>query len=368
MRELAILLMWVTAATVGFAEDIAPTAQQIQAWVSDLSADRYETRDRATQSLVAAGAAAIEPLLEGLAEHGLEVTTRGIYVLQQLAVAGDVATEDAARGALEKIAAARVTAAARHAQEALTKLDALRQQRALEELARLGAVIDREHIELGLPVGPILAVEINDQWKGTRDDLRWLGFLRDVEQVTFVGPAVTDEWLGYLANLDRVVVLKIKRASITEEGLKSLQELDGLQYVKLLYMPIGDEAVQHLAQCRRIISLYIFGSRLTAEGQARLSAALGAKVDRRKGAFLGISPTVADNAAWQILSVTEKSAAARAGLRPGDTVVSYGGQPVTDFASLTALISEDDAGETVTLEIVRDTQVFERRVTLGEWD
>ena len=344
------------------------TAEQILAWVENLGAGSYAKRDLATKQLVAVGHPAIEPLMTAIAEQGLEVTTRGVYVLQQLAVSGDEKTEEAARQSLLQIAAARITASARHASDALQKLDALRQERALKELERLGALVDREHFEIALRIGAVFRVEINEEWTGGVKGLRWLRYLRDVEQITFIGEQVTDEWLKYLEDMPRVFVLKIKRAKITDQGLASLPKIERLQFLKLLYLPVGDGSIPHLARCKRVMSIYIFGSKMTAAGERDLRDAMAAKIDRRKGAFLGISASASDNIMWEIEGVTKGSSADRAGLLPGDIFVTYDGKPVGDFSTLQSLIAQNDVGETVTVRVRRGGEVIERQVTLGEWD
>ena len=121
--------------------DDAPAVQEIEQWVRQLGADQYFVRDAATRRLISAGSIAVEVLTKALDDSDLEVTTRGIYVLQQLALSGDLTTEEAAQMALEKLAAARVTAAARRATDALLTLQDLKQDQALKELERLGAKV-----------------------------------------------------------------------------------------------------------------------------------------------------------------------------------------------------------------------------------
>ena len=41
---------------------------------------------------------------------------------------------------------------------------------------------------------------------------------------------------------------------------------------------------------------------------------------------------------------------------------------VTDFEQLTALISENEAGDTVTFKVMRRGQILEKHITLGQWD
>ncbi|HUG68821.1 MAG TPA: PDZ domain-containing protein [Pirellulaceae bacterium] len=365
---IALVLLLIDCVAAAAAQDASPTLAEIEAWVGELGAERFAKRDAATRKLIEAGAAAIEPLMQGIAQHGLEVTTRGIHVLQQLAVAGDEATETTARSSLEKIAAARVTAAARHARDALNKLDTLRQQRSLDELQRLGALVDRNYQEMSSKLGPLFTIEISDSWRGTAEDLRRLEFLHDVQQVTFAGAQVEDDWLAHIADMPNVQLVKIKRAKITDAGLAPLKTLARLDTVRLLYLDIGDNAVEHLAQCQRAAQIDLFGTNMTDDGEAKLKKAVTAGIDRRRGAFLGISPTQIDNVAWEIGNVTPGTAADKAGLRPGDVFLTYDTKKVGDFLSLTAMIAEHDAGHVVDVTLRRDGEVIERRIQLGEWN
>ncbi|MBC8354664.1 MAG: PDZ domain-containing protein [Planctomycetes bacterium] len=370
MRLTLIILLLIISnrGTPAAAQDAPPTAGEIDAWVVELGAERFTKRDAATKKLIESGIAAIEPLMKGIALHGLEVTTRGIYVLQQLAVAGDEATESKARESLEQLAAARVTAAARHARDALDKLDALRQQRALDKLQQLGAVVARNHQELSSTMGPLFAIEIHGDWRGTTDDLRWLKYLHDVQQISFIGPKVNDEWLPHLAGMPNMLLVKIKRANITEAGLAPLKTLARLEFIRLMYMDIGDDAIVHLARCQHAARIDLFGTKITRDGEAKLRESLGARVELKRGAFLGIAPTQIDNATWEIGLVTPGTAADKAGLRVGDLVVTYDTKKVGDFLSLNAMIAEHDAGQVVDVTLRRNGEIIERRIKLGEWD
>jgi membrane-associated protease RseP (regulator of RpoE activity) len=211
-------------------------------------------------------------------------------------------------------------------------------------------------------------VQFGPQWQGEVADLRRLRWLRDVEQIVFEGPQVTDEWIRHLQGMRGLSFLKIRRASITNAALETLKDLPRLRYVKLLYLEIGDGAVEHLRQCKQIARLLVYGTDVTEEGAQQLKAA-GLDVDLRKGAFLGISvPPANDRENWYINQVTPNSAAERSGLEPGDVITRFGEHPVRDFPSLMALISTNDAGDVVTVEVQRRGETLIKQITLGEWE
>ncbi len=47
-------------------------------------------------------------------------------------------------------------------------------------------------------------------------------------------------------------------------------------------------------------------------------------------------------------------------------IVTLNGRPVDDRNSLVALLLEHVAGETITLDVLRNGQVFQTQLTLGE--
>lgn len=67
---------------------------------------------------------------------------------------------------------------------------------------------------------------------------------------------------------------------------------------------------------------------------------------------------------WTVDRVVAGSAADEAGLQPGDRIVRFNGEPVTDFASLSGLISESPGG-TVAIEYDRDGEAVSATVPLG---
>ncbi|TFV63904.1 UNVERIFIED_ORG: PDZ domain-containing protein [Bacillus sp. AZ43] len=67
----------------------------------------------------------------------------------------------------------------------------------------------------------------------------------------------------------------------------------------------------------------------------------------------------------EIVSVEPDSAAAEAGLQPGDVITAVGDRPVTTSTELTAAVRSQDPGETVSLTVRRGNQERTAEVTLG---
>ncbi len=374
-KVLAILAvvhpLWCTAvATSQTPESQAASSNsaQVRQWAHDLNSDSFIQREVATAKLIDAGADSIEPLVIALMENNLEVTTRAIYVLRELALSGDPELEEAARKTLEETAQPRGTSAARRARETLAKLDLIRQDRALDALRKLGAVIVERQPSPAFGVVARYSIEIGAAWRGQTDDLRRLRHIKDVGELMLEGDRVADEWLSHIPKTDGPSALTIKRANVTDDGIKHLAGMKGLQLLSLLYIPVTDHSVLHLQEIAGVTTMRIYGSRMTRDGADRLREVLaGTQIDFRQGGFLGIGCQPDENGCV-IYTVRANTAAHKGGLQTKDVIYEYQGKKVTDFEQLTALISENEAGDTVTIKVLRRGQKLEKHITLGQWD
>jgi S1-C subfamily serine protease len=86
--------------------------------------------------------------------------------------------------------------------------------------------------------------------------------------------------------------------------------------------------------------------------------------------FLGVTGDFPEDGAAgvEILEVTAGSAAEAAGLQPGDRVLSLDGAPVTQIEELAGLVLARQAGDRVTLQVVRGEQEIELDAVLGVRD
>lgn len=339
-----------------------PSRDRVAQWIQQLDSDQFVARETATLKLIEAGLPVVKALVEALDGDSLEVTTRGIYVLRELAMSNDLELQEAAQTALEQIAASNAAAAARRADDTLRTLAGIRQERALAELRELGAVVNTSVRQIGFQISEVTSVEIGGSWRGTPLDLRRLKWLSDVQQVTFEGEQVTDACLEHVAGMKGVSSLVIKRTQITENGMAHLRGLESLRELDVKYTPVGDGALAHLQQLKQLGIVKLYGTKMGPEAVAQLSAALpAAEIDYRRGAFLGVACDQPP-APCTVIQVVPNTAAANAGLLEGDVIVEYAGKPVADFEGLKNLIATNSSGESVELKVARGGSELSRLV------
>ena len=356
---------WGTAFCFG-AEPAAarPDRTQIVAWVEQLDSDQFVAREMATLKLIEAGAPVVRPVVSALEGESLEVTTRGIYVLRELALSSEVDVQDAAQTALEQVAASNSVAAARRAADTLDALAGIRQERAITELRGLGARISATVRQFGFQQTQMTEIAIDQNWRGKPQDLRRLKWLTNVQQISFEGEQVTDAFFEFVGDMDGLSSIVVKRTSVTERGLARLKGLDSLRLLDVKYSPIGDAALETLQQLKQLAMVKLYGTQMTPAAAEQLQAALPqAEVDFRRGAFLGVAcdqPPMP----CTVVQVVANTAAARAGLLEGDVIIEYGGKKIVDFNSLKKLIGTHKPGDSVDLRVARGGSIV-RRILRG---
>jgi len=344
------------------------TAEQIHLWIGDLDSDSFVTREFATENLPRAGVDCIDPLLEALPKSSLEVMTRGIHVLREVALSDDLDTENAARAALEQVARSRHKTLSGRASSTLAGLDTIRHNRAIKQLQKLGANFNAGDLPFARFASALYSIELGDNWQGTAKDLTRLKWLQEVRQLTMSGEKFTDEHVKYIAEMENLNDLTIKRAAITNGSLSHLKKLKNIARLSIMYCPIDDMSIDHLLDNRNVTTMRLFGTRITKDGAARLQKELAStEIDHRDGGFLGIGGEATEHG-LEITIIHPTSVANKEGLRVGDLVVKYDGQKVEDFKNLTKLIGANRTGDDVTIELMRAGETITKRIKLGEWE
>ena len=373
--------------------------------IAELDHDEYRVRQEATRRLSRGGAPAIAPLAKAAAGENLEAAFRALAALKELGCSLDSETEEAAFGAIESLAAGESKTAER-ARKVLVGMKIASQHRAKERLRELGAtVVDRGDSEeydgpilvgagvgggavfmaRGAMVGPGSTtayypgtIEISEKFTGKAEDLRLLRRIDEARQIVLAGEQITDNWLAQLkgASAPSVQRIELRRTKVTDAGLAHLAGFSSAAWIVVKHTPISDASVDTLAKFSNAQFIHLYGTKISAAGAAKLATALpNAEIDRRGGALLGVSGSRGDRPCV-VSTVQPDSAAAKAGIREYDVVVSFDGKPIGDFTELTAAISEKVGGETVEMEIVRATasespesaaKPMKVKVTLGSW-
>jgi len=337
-------------------------------WIADLSADSFAARQLATQQLIELGADACKPVAAAMETNNPEVVIRGAYILRELALADESRSFQTAQAALEELARQGRGSAADRARATLSELYRLRQERAIAKLRRLGAKIEMAYIRIGMQfVDEALSITIDDRFRGDASELARLKWLSQVQQATFEGEQVQDEWIEHACAMPKLAVLNIKRASITNRALASLATVKDLRHAAVWYSPVDDAGVPSLEKLKEVQELQLYGTKVTREAADKLQDRLAAThVDYRRGAFLGVGCSSGNNGAM-VTHVQPNTAAAVADIQAGDIIDQYNGKKVKDFEGLTDLISENAPEEVVAVTLNRDGVMIEKKIKLGAW-
>jgi hypothetical protein len=398
------------------------SAAQIDRLVAELDSDSYQARRQATRTLAEQGAAAVPRVLAAAQGRSLETTARAIEVLKYLGMSPDDVTEEAAYAALEQLAALRAPSASTRATAALHMLKESRQDRTIARIRDLGGNVSEPYSPTVLAggrfrvmarggagvmfIGPgmvesvegdagTIAITIDAaKWKPGREGLRVLRKLSTITQLVLEGKEVDDGWVSELASIasSELQLVTFKRTSVTDKSLAHISKWSSLTSLDFMHTPVTDAAVSEIAKLKKLQAVRLYGTRVTHEAANRLNAILsnpdGAKapepapegedfpvgasrrvatiVDRRGGALLGVSGSLGEEGC-EINSVSPESAAEKAGIRQGDTIVKFDGKAVKNFTELTTAISDKAGGEKVKIEISREGKRTTVEVTLGEW-
>lgn len=318
-RSSAGLLAWLVCSLTVYAwanESVAEPAE-IDRGIADLASSDYARREAASQDLVREGAAVIAPLVAAIETSGdLEVSTRGIEILQTLLIGDDDRAAAEAERVLEHLCGGDDTAASRMALATLEFHNVALAEESEARLEALGAGVETTMLADGR-VG--LHVTLNDNWTGTADDLRLVSRLPQVLQLSIHG------------------------------------------------VRLDDQAIKELSRLRRIDQLALFNTDLSEEAATRLATALpDTKVDVRRGGKLGVGgqPLVVP---CVITQVQPGSAADKAGIQVGDVIRSFDGERVESFEDLTNKIGARGPGDKVAVGVERGGTAFERTLALDGW-
>ena len=288
------------------------TADEIATWIKSLDDARYRAREEATQHLLDAGAAALDPLLVVANGDRPEPADRAIWIMRRMGRSRD---NILALAALEHLVQLQ------NRPGIVAKADAELTDRSVsaceQRLSPLGAEMASQLEPVEAAMVPVLLVRLGEKWHGTNDDLRQVAQLRQ------------------------------------------------LRHFRLEGAPIGDEVVKMFAAKEKLAYLQLIDTKVTpAAVDAVKDKHPDAVVYVRNQALLGVAAET-HAAGVMVIMVQQGSAAANAGILQGDIIATLDGSPLPDFDRLTARIAQHQPGDKVEVEIVRNDKRLKLTPVLG---
>jgi hypothetical protein len=333
-----------------------PNADSIREQIERLSDPSYRTRQMARTFLEENPLASLAVIDDSILEVETVVGLQLVDLLSGLAVHSDFQVSGAATEILARIASG-ATSIGRSSANSLRAIADLQEEKAVEILTNQGAYIGPQNFSINGRLdrsGGPLSLRIDDSFWGTDRDLEWIRFLKSVQVVYLRGPKITPIAFQALSQLKQVRAVRLRSVEITPQQLLLLQELGSLEHLGLSYMEVDDSFIPTVLQLPINQSIRLYGTRVSELGEKQLNEALdGIEIFRGAGGFLGIS-SISRQA--QVDQVTPGSAAAQAGVVPGDIIVSINKIRIATFDELRIELGKYRVGDTIDIVLRRPVQ------------
>jgi hypothetical protein len=288
------------------------TAGEIATWAKQLDDARYQVREEATQRLLSAGEAALDPLLAVANGDRPEPADRAIWILRRLGRSRD---NNVALAALERLV--KLKDRPTLVSKAQTDLIERSVVACEERLGPLGAEMASQFDGLQATFVPVLVIRLGEKWRGTVEDLRQVAQLKELGQFRLEGVPITDEVVKLFAEKEKLSYLLLFDTKVTPAAVDAVKAKhpDALVYV-------------------------------------------------RGPALLGVGAAVVEGGV-RVNDVRAGTGAAAAGLLIGDIITTIDGQPVPDFDRLTVRIAQHKPGDKIEVEVNRNGERMKFQPVLG---
>ena len=223
--------------------------------VSLFSGQTYDGRSAVTDSGL--GVLAGHPKLRRVNLSGTRVTSNGLRLLSNAKKELDVQADAVSIAGLD------------HLNEFGVKVRLNADQQPVS-VAMSGVTVGDEHLEA---IGKLESLKVLDlRETGITDDgLKSLNNLTNLERLNLVGTPVSDEGLAALVPLSGLKTLLLSSTSVTDEGLEHVAKLTNLERLNLIGTTITDEGLKHIARLEHLTSLSLGGRGITDKGLETLA-------------------------------------------------------------------------------------------------
>jgi hypothetical protein len=329
-----------------------PTQEQIEAWVKELEDERFAVREAAENQL-ARNLTVILPTLIEIAKADGSESPCGL--LQFLGFVAQDAWSDQGKLAyacLGQIAKERTTQRAILAQKIIQSISVSMREQTLERLERVGVVCQDRELSVLTQVRQVKnALVIDQEFRGTQEDIDLLPWLFDIQFVKLEGPAISPEILQAVVKLPQLRSLQIVETKLTSKDLRPLLAASDMDLLEILYSPVDDQCIEILQDVPIFGDLQLFGTELSAKGATELIARMEtANVFVGRGGFLGVT---CDPGSLVIQQAIKDGPAYKAGIKMNDKLRKINGVPIYNFEDLRKQLAKSAAGESVVVEYDR---------------
>jgi membrane-associated protease RseP (regulator of RpoE activity) len=209
---------------------------------------------------------------------------------------------------------------------------------------------------------------IDKTWKGDPQILRWLRWVKDVENAVIEGDAVRHEVIVQVVRMPALRSIVMREATLRDDVIGPLSTLSRIDQLEFRYIPLTVEDAEKIAKLPLRVSLSLMGTGLPVEGAKMLRTAVpGIKLAYKQGGFLGVICNQF-SARCQVDNVKPGSAAAMAGIEAGDVVIQIGDAKINSFDDLQLQVGSHYAGDEIEITYDRFGEIIKTKARLGRLD
>lgn len=121
----------------------------------------------------------------------------------------------------------------------------------------------------------VVEIDLLNNGKLTDDGLKHVIGLQGLQRLTLGGTQVSDQGLKNLGELPSLVALNLNGTLVSDDGVKALNSFPSLSHIFLADTRVGDEGLKNAAGISKLAVVHLGGSRVTGAGLRHLQSVPG---------------------------------------------------------------------------------------------
>lgn len=339
----------------------ALTGQQLDEFIATefkrLDDRSFHGRQLASSRLMQYPTEVVEAIRQNITSSSVNQASAMIQLLDRFATKKDLDTSTQAYTLLAELAKLKSTSIGSMAHRSIVAIEDAKEVQAFEMLTHAGLEIGYLRISINgtNPDNDSSSTALryrSGDFTGKRELLGYLRFLRNISIVVLEGAEVDRDLLLRIVELPNVKKVLIANATLNAQDLRVLASISELKHLELAYVPVNDELVEVLNDLALTESLWLFGTKVTAEGEKKIREQLaGLEIYRGAGGFVGIQSSPFGPV--RVSKIEPNSGAEKGGVQPNDIITEVDGVEVKDFDAFRAEIGKHGPGVKIRLKILR---------------